>query len=632
MFLKKKLFLFFLIFPYIFIYAQSAYFEFAPDLAKPVETLNKDIYQTFISTEDNLSGFNLWIDNSKEGNVLFQIYDSQNKIIASINKTIPVMPPFWQGNKIYIDLGQNIYLKANEEYKIKIVNRNSNLRVYTVDLKQIITHQENLILPQNLGKLYINNQETESALKFSLFENSDQLPPIISNFKINILSATQTVFEFNANEAVDYKLVLDPEKEGQIVDFSGNFIYCLEGIFICSINLSTQPSTSYTYQLFVKDSWGNQSNKEGIFTTPEISTNTENFSENKNLQEETQNIKKEEKNVTNNNKGETQKTFVTLEKKENKNEINISWKTSSQSNKGYKVRIINPKNQNIVKEIDLPSSTNKITLKQEELKPDNYQVLIYLQEKDDQLTLVDKPLEIKIEKTNDNKKEKFKFYPKLIFSILFLLIFTLGIILTISKIQRKKINKGFTLIEITIGIFILVFIIFLIFLMIFNLSNFQIKTWWFLKNFQDVHFILANFKKELRAMRNSSLGSYPLEIASPTTIVFYSDIDGDNLAEKLRYFLEDNSLKRGVIKPSGDPLRYDPTNEKISLVLENIEPTSTIFYYYSENYTDEDSWLDYPIDISKIKTIKLEFKIKTKKEKQPETVKVIITPRNLRFK
>lgn len=630
MFLKNKLFLFFLLFPCLAIYAQSAYFEFAPDLAKPIETLNREIYQTFISMEDNLSGFNLWIDNSREGNVLFQIYDSQNKIITSINKTIPVIPPFWQGNKIYIDLGTNISLKANEEYKIKIVNRNSNLRVYAIDLKQIITHQENLILPQNLGKLYIDNKETEFALKFSLFENSDQLPPIISNFKINILSATQTVFEFNTNEAVDYKLILGSEKEEQIVDFSGNFIYCLEGIFTCSINLSTQPSSSYAYQLFVKDSWGNQSNKEGTFTTPVISTNTENSSENKNLQEEHQNIKKEE-NITNNNKGGTQKTFITLEKKENKNEINISWKTSSQSNKGYKVRIINSKNQNIVKEIDLSSSTNKITLKQEEFRPDNYQVLVYSQEENNQLTLVDKPLEIKIEKTN-SQKEKVKFYQKSIFGVLFLLTFATGIIFIITKLQRKTKNKGFTLIEITIGIFILVFIIFLIFLMIFNLSNFQIKTWWFLKNFQDVHFILANFKKELRAMRNSSLGSYPLEIASPTTIVFYSDIDGDNLAEKLRYFLEDNSLKRGVIKPSGDPLRYEPTNEKISLMLENIEPTSAIFYYYSENYTDEDSWLDYPIDISKIKTIKLEFKIKTKKEKQPETVKVIIAPRNLRFK
>ncbi len=70
--------------------------------------------------------------------------------------------------------------------------------------------------------------------------------------------------------------------------------------------------------------------------------------------------------------------------------------------------------------------------------------------------------------------------------------------------------------------------------------------------------------RELRKATHAEDGSFPLESASEYEIIFYSDYDGDDVVERLRYFVDTNDeFKRGVTEPSGSPLTYDPDNDEV---------------------------------------------------------------------
>lgn len=90
--------------------------------------------------------------------------------------------------------------------------------------------------------------------------------------------------------------------------------------------------------------------------------------------------------------------------------------------------------------------------------------------------------------------------------------------------------------------------------------------------------------KEIREAQNGDDGSYALELAGDNEFIFYSDIDKDASVEKVRYFLENNTLKKGIIEPTAYPIRYLVSNEVISALSEYVRNTTPIFKYYNGNY------------------------------------------------
>lgn len=114
-----------------------------------------------------------------------------------------------------------------------------------------------------------------------------------------------------------------------------------------------------------------------------------------------------------------------------------------------------------------------------------------------------------------------------------------------------------------------------------------------------------NFLNDLRRSSYSSVGAYPVELAGANQIIFYSNIDTDSWKERVRYFVSTTTLKRGIIKPSGNPLSYNSANEVVSEVAHDLNNTTTIFYYYDQSYDgiSNTSSMSFPIDISKIRMI-----------------------------
>ncbi|KKQ67558.1 MAG: hypothetical protein A2W55_02880 [Candidatus Nealsonbacteria bacterium RIFCSPHIGHO2_02_38_10] len=86
--------------------------------------------------------------------------------------------------------------------------------------------------------------------------------------------------------------------------------------------------------------------------------------------------------------------------------------------------------------------------------------------------------------------------------------------------------------------------------------------------------------REIREAKPGDDGSYILKTAEDFQIVFYSDIDKDSNTEMVRYFVEENNLKKGVTDSGGWPIEYAPENENVSILSNYIRNSPPIFRYF----------------------------------------------------
>jgi prepilin-type N-terminal cleavage/methylation domain-containing protein len=180
--------------------------------------------------------------------------------------------------------------------------------------------------------------------------------------------------------------------------------------------------------------------------------------------------------------------------------------------------------------------------------------------------------------------------------------------------QARALRAGFTLVEIIVAVAIAS----VIFLAVFNFGNdifsFNSNAQKNLSAQSDARRVLKSIVKELRSTSPSSLGSYPITLASTTAVTFFANLDSDVYKEQIRYFLQGKELKRGIIKPSGTPLSYNPANEQISILVRDINNgTSPIFEYFDSSYTGTSTPLVQPVQITKVRLVRITLKI----EKDP---------------
>ncbi len=117
--------------------------------------------------------------------------------------------------------------------------------------------------------------------------------------------------------------------------------------------------------------------------------------------------------------------------------------------------------------------------------------------------------------------------------------------------------------------------------------------------------IVQNLVNELRSARQSSIGAYSIEKAVNNEIIFFSNIDADSYRERIRYFLDGTDLKKGVTKPTGNPMSYNTSTESVVIIAHDvINPTSTpVFKYYDQSYTGTQDPLTMPVNITQIRIV-----------------------------
>jgi hypothetical protein len=135
--------------------------------------------------------------------------------------------------------------------------------------------------------------------------------------------------------------------------------------------------------------------------------------------------------------------------------------------------------------------------------------------------------------------------------------------------------------------------------------------------------VLKNIVKELRGTSPSSLGAYPIVLASSTAVTFFSNIDTDVHKEQVRYFLQGTTLKRGVINPSGNPLVYSAGSEVVTDLIKDVRNGATpIFTYFDSTYAGTSTPLIQPVAPTSVRFVKIYLLLENDPNKAPASFEV----------
>jgi prepilin-type N-terminal cleavage/methylation domain-containing protein len=204
-----------------------------------------------------------------------------------------------------------------------------------------------------------------------------------------------------------------------------------------------------------------------------------------------------------------------------------------------------------------------------------------------------------------------------------------------DNVRIQKSQRAFTLVEVIVVVGLLALFVGLI-------GEFQAKIFKFNGAFQGGNFvgtdsqnIIKSIAGEIRSMSPSSAGAYPIENAGTSTFSFFNDVDNDGLKERIRYFVEDSTLKRGLIKPSGNPMTYNSDSEKFVILMSNVQNLNTtpIFNYYNSNYSESNTTpLALPVNILDIRLVEINviLGVDASKLLTPVNVSTKVSIRNLK--
>jgi len=180
----------------------------------------------------------------------------------------------------------------------------------------------------------------------------------------------------------------------------------------------------------------------------------------------------------------------------------------------------------------------------------------------------------------------------------------------ITKI--KNLNSGMTLIEIMVAVGILAAITLAVTFFALDVSDFSVNLGRNLSAQQEINLTFGILISEIRSIGPAEDGSFMIGQAATSSFSFYTDIDGNGSFDKVRYFLDKGTFKKGVIKPSGVPAGYDPVSETISETIHNVilpAASTTIFAYFDKDYSGAGSPMALPVNISQIRLVKVDITI-----------------------
>jgi prepilin-type N-terminal cleavage/methylation domain-containing protein len=145
-----------------------------------------------------------------------------------------------------------------------------------------------------------------------------------------------------------------------------------------------------------------------------------------------------------------------------------------------------------------------------------------------------------------------------------------------------KLRSGFTLVEMLISIFLIGSVSALV--STFAVYYFQNYSFSFEEN-QSIgaaQTALTQVIREVRETRAADNGAYAVNDAQDNSFTFFSDVTNDGRSDRVRYFIENGSLKRGVIEPTVSPVTYLTASEKIKIIVDNIDNNGkALFTYYN---------------------------------------------------
>jgi prepilin-type N-terminal cleavage/methylation domain-containing protein len=179
------------------------------------------------------------------------------------------------------------------------------------------------------------------------------------------------------------------------------------------------------------------------------------------------------------------------------------------------------------------------------------------------------------------------------------------------KIFPSKTTAGFTLIETLITVFVSSMLAVGVIALVSSILTSSGKQGTLLYSADQARRVSFQIKQELRNAYTSSVGSYAITTANAQELIFYTDTDGDVGMERVRYFIQNGSLRRGVVDPSGNPLAYNFGSEVVRDIQGGVaNQANPLFYYYDDTYDGTaENFLAQPVDVTDIRYIKLNLMV-----------------------
>ncbi len=200
--------------------------------------------------------------------------------------------------------------------------------------------------------------------------------------------------------------------------------------------------------------------------------------------------------------------------------------------------------------------------------------------------------------------------------------------------KNTNTKKGFTLVEILVAtsISVSVMVIFGKFASDIFTQNRTYSAQLEAEN--ELRTILSPFPSEVRSAAPSDRGDYPIVSAGADEFIFYTDIDYNGSRERIRYFIEDNTFKKGITYSEGDPEVYDVGTEQIVEVVRSVVSANSGFTYYGSTYDGESSVtaLVQPVFPNEVRLVEIMVAVDSDPNKPPREVSMStkVSIRNLK--
>jgi prepilin-type N-terminal cleavage/methylation domain-containing protein len=186
--------------------------------------------------------------------------------------------------------------------------------------------------------------------------------------------------------------------------------------------------------------------------------------------------------------------------------------------------------------------------------------------------------------------------------------------------QHKK--TGFTLIEILVAMAIFVVVAMGVSWILIRSTRSNAIIWEQLQTQSNGRRVIQNVVDDVRRANQSSIGGYPIEMADPTELVVFANIDADTLYERVHFWIDGTTLKKGVTKPSGTPLAYDVANEQVVDLATDVINTEPVFVYYGEDFTGSEAPLADPVREIDVRVVKVQLELERDPTASPEPLHV----------
>jgi len=202
-----------------------------------------------------------------------------------------------------------------------------------------------------------------------------------------------------------------------------------------------------------------------------------------------------------------------------------------------------------------------------------------------------------------------------------------------GNLRSRKLDFGFTLVEVILAVAIFSIISLAAFTLIINYNRTSDLLASQLALQSEGRNSLSQAVNDLRRINRGSNGAFAIDSADADSFIFYSNIDSDPYFEKVEYFISGYELRKSVTKPSGNPLIYDPLDKTTTVLSTKIANNSApLFSYYDDTYAGTGDSLALPVDVTAIRFVKINLVLDDRPSAPlaPLTMEAKVSLRNLK--